>query len=75
MALTAIRMLSVPTNVSVTQRLADTLLEGQLEQFVRSRRAQGRSWRLISRDLYEATQVDVSYETLRTWFPEAKAAS
>lgn len=64
----------VPTDVSVTQRLADTLLDGQLEEFVRSRRAKGRSWRLISRDLYEATGVDVSYETLRVWFPEERAS-
>ncbi len=58
-------------------RLADLLLasEGPLEAFVRSRREQGRAWRLIARDLYEQTdrQVDLTYETLRSWFPDAPA--
>lgn len=57
-----------------TGRLADVLLgdNGPLERFVRSRRTNGRSWRLIARDLYEATgrEVDVTYETLRSWFPD-----
>lgn len=53
-------------------RLADNLLEGQLRSFITERRAAGTSWRIISRDLYEATgrRVDVTYETLRTWFLE-----
>lgn len=64
-----------------TLRLADLLLgdQGPLEEFVRSRRASGRAWRLVARDLYEATnrEVDVTYETLRSWFPDepAEAAS
>jgi hypothetical protein len=55
-----------------TQRLADVLLggDGSLERFVRERRSQGRSWRLICRDLYEAVNVDVTHETLRSWFPD-----
>jgi hypothetical protein len=57
-----------------THRLADLLLggAGHLEQFVRVRRAEGRSWRLIARDIYEATdsQIDLTYETLRSWFPD-----
>jgi hypothetical protein len=55
-------------------RLADLVLaaEGPLEAFVRSRREGGRAWRLIARDLYEQTghQVDLTYETLRSWFPD-----
>lgn len=55
-------------------RLADLLLaaEGPLEAFVRTRRQNGKAWRLIARDLYEATdrQVDLTYETLRSWFPD-----
>lgn len=60
------------------QRLATILLgdDGPLERFVRERRAAGRSWRLIARDLYDATEVDVTFETLRAWFPDqVKAAS
>ena len=64
---------------SLAQRLADTLLEGGLDDFVQSRRSTGRSWRLIARDLYEITQLDVTYETLRSWYPDdrrrAQAAS
>lgn len=55
-------------------QLADLLLggDGSLERFVTSRRRAGRSWRLIIRDLYDATggRVDLTYETLRTWFPD-----
>lgn len=60
-------------------RLADLLLaeSGPLEMFVRSRREQGRAWRLIARDLYEATegQVDLTHETLRSWFPDDEAGA
>lgn len=63
-----------------TVRLAEVLLggDGALTEFVQIRRP-ARSWRLIARDLYESTdgQIDVTYETLRGWFPEqpAEAAS
>lgn len=66
---------------SPTRRLADLLLaqEGGLDQFVTSRRSMQppRAWRLIARDLYEATdqQVDLTYETLRSWFPDEAKAS
>lgn len=57
-----------------TAQLADLILgdDGPLETFVRSRRADGRAWRLIARDLYEATgqRIDVTYETLRSWYPD-----
>jgi hypothetical protein len=61
--------------VTPTRRLADLLLEGGLEHFVRSRRAEDRSWRLIARDIWEASdgQVDVTHETLRSWFPDEVA--
>lgn len=59
-----------------TQRLADLILAEPLEEFVRTRRAQNTSWRLIERDLLAATdgQVDVTYETLRSWYPDETAA-
>lgn len=65
------------TNQSPTFRLADNLLGGTLEAFVKERRAAGVPWRTVSRDLWEATgkQVDVTYETLRTWFPDDEAVA
>lgn len=59
---------------TIAHQLADQLLgsQGATERFVVERRSQGRAWRLIARDLYEATgkAVDVTYETLRSWFPD-----
>jgi hypothetical protein len=48
------------------------LLDEGLEEFVRSRRQGGVSWRRIVRELYEVTghQVDVAPETLRSWIPD-----
>jgi hypothetical protein len=53
-----------------THRLADHLLPTPLADFVQARRTAGRSWRLIARDLHEDTggQIDVTAETLRSWF-------
>lgn len=57
-------------NATPTHRLADLLLPTTLADFVQTRRDVGRSWRLIARDLHEETdgQVDVTAETLRSWF-------
>lgn len=59
------------------QQLADLLLGQSLDEFVTSRRGQDRSWRLIARDLYERTngQVDVTHETLRSWYGETAGAA
>lgn len=53
-------------------RLASILLGQDVRQWLRAERAAGRSWRVISRNLYESTnrQVDVTYETLRSWADE-----
>jgi hypothetical protein len=58
---------------TATRRLAEQLLGGEdaLEEFIKSRRAEGRAWRLIERDLYETIDLDITYETLRVWFPDA----
>lgn len=66
--------MSFTAESSSLRRVAEELLggPGELADFVAVRRAVGRSWRLISRDLYEATKVDVTYETLRRWFPAAE---
>lgn len=57
-------------NTTPSHRLADVLLPTTLAEFVSTKRAAGRSWRLIARDLLEDTegQVDVTPETLRSWF-------
>lgn len=46
-----------------------------LEAFVRTRRAEGTSWRQISVDLHNATGVLVTHESLRAWFPDDVEAS
>lgn len=58
-------------------QLADARLgaDGPLGSFVRSRRAAGLSWRRIERDLLDRTGVDVTGETLRTWFPDPVEAA
>lgn len=55
-----------------TQELISLKLgaDGPLDQYVSDRRANGRSWRLIASDIYDATGMDVTYESLRSWFPE-----
>jgi hypothetical protein len=52
--------------------LADHLLRGKLREFVESRRAGGLAWRHVASQLFTATahKVDVTGETLRSWFPE-----
>ena len=73
-------MVLVAQTQSANHKLADLLLgdDGPLETFVRTRRP-ARAWRLVARDLYEATdgEVDLTHETLRSWFPDGptKAAS
>lgn len=57
--------------------LADLKLggDGALKDLVLARRAEGVSWRLIARDVYDATGVDVTHESLRSWFPEKAEAT
>ena len=58
-----------------TMKLASILLGQDVREWITGRRDDGRSWRLISRDLYEATnkQVDVTHEAIRSWVTEAAA--
>jgi hypothetical protein len=63
------------TPTTPTQRLIDLRLNGQLEKFVRSRRADGRSWRLIARDIYDATGQDVTEVTVRSWYRDTDATT
>ena len=59
-------------------RLASHLLGRDVREFIAERRGSGprhRAWRLVARDLYEATdgQIDVTYETLRSWAEDVAA--
>lgn len=56
-------------------KLASILLGQDVREWIAGRRNDGRSWRLISRDLYEATnkQVDVTHEAIRSWAVEDAA--
>jgi hypothetical protein len=58
---------------TATQRLADLILDQSIEEFIAAKRTQGRSWRLIARDLFTLTdgQVDVTTQTLRMWMDAA----
>ena len=51
------------------------LLGQPVNTWIQTKRDAGRSWRLVSRDLYEQTngQIDVTHETLRVWI-EGRAA-
>lgn len=63
---------------SASHQLADIKLGGPdaLRTYVTQRRAAGIAWRIISRDLYNDHGLDLTYETLRRWFPdEVEAAS
>ena len=52
-----------------TWRLADMLIDGGLDQFIASHRANKASWRSIALALRDLTdgQVDVTPETVRNW--------
>lgn len=58
-----------PSGVTATRRLADTLLDGRLDAYVKERRDAGRSWRLISRDIFDEIHLDITDVTLRSWYP------
>lgn len=62
---------------SATQRLADRILGQTVEHWVDQRRAEGRAWPKVARDLYEATdgEIDVTGETLRRWAGETVPAA
>lgn len=52
--------------------LADLKLggDGELALFVAERRADGKSWQKIARELWAVTGIDVTPESLRTWCGE-----
>lgn len=62
---------------SPMQRLASIELGEDVVAFIGKRRQAGAAWRIIARDIYEQTghRVDVTHETLRTWYTDATTAS
>lgn len=62
-----------------TARMADALLREMhnvgLEQWIRDKRAEGRSWQRVARDLWAATDhvVDVDGTTVRRWVTRTAA--
>lgn len=58
-----------PTGTT-TKRLADVLLDGKLDEYVTERRAAGKSWRRITLDLRDDIGVDITHNTLRSWYPD-----
>jgi hypothetical protein len=56
------------TTKTATRQLLDLMLEGQLDALVSERRDQGVPWRLIAREVYERTGVDITPQALRVWY-------
>lgn len=64
---------------TAAHELADLKLGRPVTEYVAEKRADGKAWRVIARDLYLDTngEVDVTHETLRSWCgaePEAASA-
>lgn len=55
-------------SATVTRRLADQLMDGQLDGFVKSRRTTGMSWRRIALDIRDEIGLDLTDRTLINWF-------
>lgn len=64
-------MLHGMTQPSATYLLIEERLGEPLAQYVSARRP-GTAWRRIAMEIYSRTGVDVTYETLRTWFADAE---
>jgi len=59
------------------QKLAGMILGRPVKDYIRDRRAAGRSWRLVARDLYEATngQIDITYQAAKNWAADKDTAA
>lgn len=53
-----------------TEQLIDLKLDGGLRHLITESRAAGKSWNTIARDIFIATGVSVSNESLRQWTVE-----
>ncbi len=65
------------SSIPPRQRLADLVLGRPVLDFIAERRADGKSFRLIARDLLEATsgEVDITDMTVRAWHLAAQPDS
>lgn len=60
---------------TATRQLLDVLLEGQLDSLIRERREEGVPWRLIAREVYERTGIDITAQALRSWYVQDPAVA
>lgn len=58
-----------------TALLAGALLHEPVTEWIAARRAEGRPWRFVARDLADATdgRIDVTVQTLHNWMADARA--
>jgi hypothetical protein len=56
------------TTSTPMRELIEGRLDGPLADFVAAHRSSGTAWRRIAMEVWRTTGVDVSSETLRTWF-------
>lgn len=61
------------SSTSRTYQLIEERLDGTLADYIRNRRPPQATWRQLAAEIHDLTGVDVSYETLRTWFSERDA--
>ena len=61
-------------NTSPRYQLIQTRLDRDLAGYVRERWEANTPWRDIAADLRTATDVQVSHETLRAWFPALRSS-
>lgn len=66
----------MPIDASHTRKLASVLLKQDVVEYILERRPH-RSWRVIARDIYEATggEVDVTPQTVINWVRENEPAA
>ena len=66
-----------PTHALIDDRLVARTSLGTLREFVIAGRRNGTSWRLLTLELRDLTDVDIAHATLILWFgrdPEVAAA-
>jgi hypothetical protein len=56
--------------MSDRQQLVEAALDRPVIEWIKERREAGRSWVKLSYDLFLATGLEVSFETLRRWYAE-----
>lgn len=59
---------------SNTYLLIDARVHGGLDQLVAAERRAGKSWARLAAEVYRLTEVLVSSQTLRNWYPDGRRA-